>query len=160
MAKLKNNFCDCVNFIAPSPCNSNKGLDLAFIIDRTKSLHVPNYKLLKGFVRQLCEGLNVGPDATHAAFILFAKDATVLNTFADSQYYSNAAVNELLLKIDNDLEGATFIDRALIAANNTLFTDAGGDRPGYPNVLILLTDGHTNSHSIKFKFIIPSLEVS
>ena len=147
-------------FLAPTNCEGMKGLDLAFLIDRTKSIKVPNFQLLKGFVLQIIESLTIGPDATQTAFILFAKQATVLNTFNDSRYHSKEEVVHLVRSIPEDLESGTYIDRALIAANNTLFTDAGGDRPGHPNVLVLFTDGKTNIKSENFSTITPSLQVS
>ena len=52
-----------------------------------------------------------------------------------------------------------FIDRALKKANEELFTDRGGDRPEFPNVLILLSAGKTNPESKSFSATIPLLQV-
>lgn len=51
-----------------------------------------------------------------------------------------------------------FIDRALKKANEELFTDRGGDRPEFPNVLILLSAGKTNPESKSFSATIPLLQ--
>ena len=132
---------------------------MAFVVDRTKSVRPENFKLVKGFLLEICDALSIGPNATHTGFVLFAKSPNVLNTFADSQYYSSESVHHLIQNIPENLGSRTFIDRALKAANNSLFTDEGGDRPDFPNVLILLTDGKTNPDSEPFSDIISSLKV-
>ena len=83
----------------------------------------------------------------------------MVSTFADTQYYSAASVHHLIESIPETLGGRTYIDRALKKANAALFTEQGGDRPEFPNVLILLTDGRTNDKSEPFSSIIPSLKV-
>lgn len=115
--------------------------------------------MLKGFLLQLSDAMPIGPDATHVGYILFAKKAQLLNTFADTEYYSRENVHSLITSIPDDLLGSTFIDRALIKANDSLFTPNGGNRPRAPNVLILMTDGRTNDASIPFSEIVPSLRV-
>jgi len=142
----------------PNPCEDSPGMDVAFVVDRTKSVRPENFKLVKGFLLEICDALSIGPNATHTGFVLFAKSPNVLNTFADSQYYSSESVHHLIQNIPENLGSRTFIDRALKAANNSLFTDEGGDRPDFPNVLILLTDGKTNPDSEPFSGIISSLK--
>ena len=115
--------------------------------------------LLKGFVKQITLSVDIGPNSTHASIILFAKTPDVLNTFAESEFYSNEAIDELIESIPNTLGSRTFIDRALLAADAQLFTEEGGDRPQFPNTLVLLTDGKTNEASIPYSGIIPSLKV-
>ena len=132
---------------------------MAFVVDRTQSVGLENFRLLKGFVLELCDALIIGPEATHTGVILFDKTPEVLNTFADSEYYSGGSVHRLVQSIPDNLGSRTYIDRALKAANDKLFTEEGGDRPEFPNVLILLTDGRTNSESEPFSTIIRSLEV-
>ena len=104
--------------------------------------------------------MNIGPNATHAGIILFSKYPKVLNTFSDSRFYKKSEVHYLIEDLSDKLKGRTFIDRALKAANNTLFTKEGGDRPKFPNALVLFTDGKTNKESKPYEEIIPSLKVS
>ena len=60
----------------------------------------------------------------------------------DSRYrYKDA----LLQKMANEpmvLQYQTRTDLALIMARDEMFTEAGGDRPDKPNVMIVLTDGN------------------
>ena len=134
---------------------------MAFLVDKTDSVGEDNFKLVKGFLMEVSNALTIGPDATHTAFILFAKNAEVLNTFADSEYYSNKAVQRLIENIPVKLGKRTFIDRALKAAADKLYTLEGGDRtePDFHNLLILMTDGRTNRDSEPFSSILPSLQV-
>ena len=60
----------------------------------------------------------------------------------DSRYHDKDA---LLQKIANEpmvLKYQTRTDLALIMARDEMFTEAGGDRPDKPNVMIVLTDGN------------------
>ncbi|KAL9968594.1 hypothetical protein ACROYT_G020703 [Oculina patagonica] len=142
----------------PNPCENSPGLDVAFVVDRTESIGLENFRLVKGFLLELCDALTIGPNATHTGYILFARKPNLLNTFADTQYYSGASVHQLITNIPEELGDRTYIDRALKKADDALFTVQGGDRPEFPNVLILLTDGRTNKNSEPFSSIIPSLE--
>ena len=132
---------------------------MAFLVDKTDSIGVEHFMLPKGFLLQLIDTLSIGPTATHTGFVLFAKHPQVLHTFADTKYHSNEKVHHLIESIPAKLGKRTFIDRALKAADESLFTEEGGDRPEFPNVLILLTDGRTNPKSEPFSNIIPSLKV-
>ncbi|XP_078345496.1 matrilin-1-like [Oculina patagonica] len=146
------------DLICPSTCEDSPGLDVAFLVDKTKSVGVENFKLLKGFLLQLADALTIGPKATHVGYILFAKRPELLNTFGDAKYHSGEKVTSLVKGIPIKLSSPTFIDRALMEANVSLFTKEGGYRPDFPNVLILFTDGKTNKASEPFSKIIPSLE--
>ena len=60
----------------------------------------------------------------------------------DSRYRDKDA---LLQKMANEpmvLQYQTRTDLALIMARDEMFTEAGGDRPDKPNVMIVLTDGN------------------
>lgn len=109
---------------------------------------------------EIVNALDVGPNATHTGIILFAKRPTVLNTFKDIDYHSNEALYRLISNTSDSLGDRTFIDRAPNAANEKLFTEGCGDRPSFPNVLVLMTDGKTNENSTNFSEILPLLKVS
>ena len=73
----------------------------------------------------------------------FDRSATVHNRFNDPAFWSVNAVIDLINANVNNLRSPTRLDRALIAANNIMFTEANGDRSGEVNVLVLFTDGRT-----------------
>ncbi|PFX33735.1 Collagen alpha-6(VI) chain [Stylophora pistillata] len=142
----------------PDPCENSKGMDVAFVIDKTKSIGVPNFLLLKGFLLELVHGLDIGPEKTHTGVITFNRKPKVLSTFANEKLYSNKAVHDFITGISVVLGDHTFIDKALNTAAQKLFTEEGGDRPNFPNALILLTDGRSNSNSKPFSSIVPLLQ--
>ena len=133
---------------------------MAFLLDRTRSVGPENYRLLKGFVLEIVDSLDIGPDTTHAAFITFAGFAKILNSLNDSAYHSNEAVHNLIRDSSNYLGGRTYIDRALHEADKKIFTFEAGSRPDIPKVLILLTDGRTNRNSTSYENIIARFQVS
>jgi len=135
-------------------------MDVAFLIDRTPSLSVGDLELEKGFVAELVGALNVSPDATHVGIIMFDKEGEVIADFKDESLYSKEALYELIERIPNFRRKPTRTDIALMTANNWLFTPEGGDRPKFPNALIILTDGKTNPVSKPSFEIIPLLKVS
>lgn len=142
----------------PTPCESDGRFDVVFLLDRTESVGPKNYRLLRGFVLQIVDALDIGLDATRVAFILFARNAMVLNTLNDSKYQTNEAAHNLIANVSSYLGNRTFIDKALEAANDKLFTPEGGSRSNVPKVLILFTDGKTHSSSKPFEEIIPKLK--
>ena len=148
------------SLVAPNPCENSKGMDVGFLVDKTKSLGTANFMLLKGFLLEVTAALHIGRDATHVGMILFDKQPKVVSTFADKRLYSNDAVHQVISKIPVILGSPTYTDRALRAADRQLFTRKGGDRQKFPNILIVLTDGRTNEKSIPFSQVIPPLKVS
>lgn len=135
-------------------------MDVAFIVDKTKSLGMANFLLLKGFLLELVDAMNIGPDATHTAIMTFGQKPKVLSTFADTQLYSSDAVHQLIDEMPITFGKRTFTDKALITAEKMFFSMEGGDRPKYPNVLILFTDGMTSDDSKPLSEITPMLKVS
>ena len=131
-------------------------MDVAFVVDKTRSIGVMNFMLLKGFLLQLIGAMHISPDATHAGVITYHRKPTILSTLADKGRYSNKAFYNHVLGISVDLGRRTFTDKALKIAAEKFFTEKEGDRP---NVLILFTDGRTNADSKPFSEIIPLLKV-
>ena len=58
------------------------------------------------------------------------------------------------------LQHQTRTDMALLMARDEMFTEAGGDRPDKPNVMIVLTDGKPTNPDKDFDFKAFSKEIS
>ena len=142
-------------------CESDLGIDLAIIIDHTKSISVEHFETMKEALRKMVEGVNpISADTNRIALMTFAKEPDVINTFNDDTSYNKKELLDLVDGISaGDRGSRTRTDLALIAANETLFTAEGGDRPDNPNVLVLFTDGITHISSKPYEQIIPSLQV-
>ena len=93
--------------------------------------------------------------------ITFDSNANLLFNFADAKYHDKEAAKQKISEI-NKLFYQTRTDKALILANDELFTTVGGDRPDKPNVLLVFTDGKPTPKSgyKDFSATVPPLEVS
>ena len=135
--------------LAP-PCTA--GLDIGIVLDKSKSVKISNLKIVIEFLEELIGKFHPSPDADHFGLITFNKKANTVFTFADSQFHDR---NALVTKIANEpieLALQTRTDLALVNARDELFTEAGGDRPDKPNVLIFLTDGKPTHPTRDFDF--------
>ena len=88
----------------------------------------------------------------------FDRSATVHNRFNDPAFWSVNAVIDLINANINNLRSPTRVDRALVAANNIMFTEANGDRSGAVSVLVVFTDGRTQD-ATNFDALTTSVEI-
>lgn len=114
------------------------------MVDTTKSLREKNIPILKEALDLLVQQFDISESETHVSLETFHKTGTVHNKFNDPSYYSVNAVMDLIDVSINKLKSPTRLDFALEKADNTMFTEESGDRPGERNVLVLFTDGHTS----------------
>ena len=117
------------------------GLDIAIVLDKSKSVKLPNLEKAITFIGDLVKTFHPAPDKDHFGFITFHEKAQMVFKFADSQYHEKNALLQKIAKEPRKLELYTRTDLALIMARDQLFTEEGGDRPDKPNVMIVLTDG-------------------
>ena len=125
---------------------------MAIVLDKSKSVKILNLKKVIAFLGKLISKFHPGPDADHFGFITFHNKANLGFTFSNLKYHDN---DTLLAKIASEpikLELETRTDLALIMARDELFTEAGGDRPDKPNVMIVLTDGKPTKPKGQKKF--------
>lgn len=150
VTKRKNSLTSRFSFPLAPPCIA--GLDIGIVLDKSKSVKISNLKIVIEFLEELVGNFHPSPDADHFGLITFNKKANTVFTFADSQFHDR---NALLTKISNepiDLALQTRTDLALVKVRDELFTDAGGDRPDKPNVMIFLTDGKPTHPKKDFDF--------
>ena len=141
--------------IAP-PCTA--GLDIGIILDKSLSVRETNLKKAIEFLKKLVGVFNPSPEADHFGLITFNYKANLVFDF--NQYQTKDA---LLKKIDAEsieLEKYTRTDLALIKARDELFTEAGGDRPDKPDILLVLTDGKPTHPQKNFNFTAFAKEIA
>ena len=121
-------------------------LDMALLIDTSKSMSPNQRKAVDTTLNLLIDKLGVSPEGNHYAFIIFDYEVTVLNNFKDPRYYTiNGLKADLRKRIMHDPRNwGTRADLAMDLAATQLFTPAGGDRPNAANVLMVVTDGKPN----------------
>ena len=145
--------------VAAPPCVN--ALDLGVIADISKSIGKPNLPKLKEALAIIVDKFEISPEGTHMGLITFDNNANLLFNFADAKYHDKEAAKQNISEI-NKLFYQTRTDKALILANDELFTTVGGDRPDKPNVLLVFTDGKPTPKSgyKDFSVTVPPLEVS
>nr|XP_058959500.1 coadhesin-like [Pocillopora verrucosa] len=129
----------CNEAECPPLCTA--GLDIAIVLDKSKSVKLPNLEKAITFIGDLVKTFHPAPDKDHFGFITFHEKAQMVFKFADSQYHDENALLQKIAEEPRKLELYTRTDLALIMARDQLFTEEGGDRPDKPNVMIVLTDG-------------------
>jgi len=132
-------------------------MDIAVIMDRSGSVGRDNFEKAKQFVISLVHKLQISSHGTRIGIIPYHSDAQVAVKFADVAYQTPDAMTRLIRGIPYT-SGMTRTDVAIELANNQLFTKAGGLRSDKPNVLIVMTDGHTNAGSKPYKTVLAPLK--
>ena len=145
--------------VTEPPCVA--ALDLGVIADISMSVRIENLPKLTEALETLVDKFGISPDGTHMGLITFAEDANLLFDFNSDAATNAAAAKKIISGIDT-LYYQTRTDKALILANNKLFTAAGGDRADKPNVLLVFTDGKPTPKKgyQGFDKTVPPLEVS
>ena len=111
------------------PVICNVPLDFAIIVDTSGSISRKNFKLLLHFIRSLVNSFRVSEDHTHIAIIEYSTTASVqlkFNGLPGSRLTKNNVVN-IVNKIPHE-RGKTYIDRALLLANDEVFNLKDGMR--------------------------------
>ncbi len=127
-------------FLSDSSCK----LDLGLVVDTTKSIKAANVPKLKKALTDLVKQFAVAEDGTHVSFQTFAKESVIHNYFNDANYYSEEAVLALIDNGISKLTKPTRLDKALQMADEEMFTEESGDRPGVRSVMVLFTDGRSH----------------
>jgi len=106
-------------------------MDIAFIIDSSGSIGRTNWERMKRFLKALVSRLDVSPSATHVAAIAYSNNPEVVMRFNGIQ--GTNQVNQLLDRMRYQ-RGFTYIDKALLLADNDLFQSSTGMRSNVPKV--------------------------
>lgn len=133
-------------------------MDVAVIMDRSGSVGKNNFEKAKEFVISLVHKLQISSHGTRIGIIPYHSEAQLAVKFADVAHQTPDAMTKLIKGIPYT-SGMTRTDVAIELANSQLFTDAGGQRSDKPNVLIVMTDGHTNPESKPYKTVLVPLKV-
>jgi len=145
---------------ASSDCE-NTPLDIAIVIDQTRSVGPRNYDKMLDSVKSLIDKYDVGEDKAHFSIVTYARNAKVRVSLDDPKYYSNEALKELFdeMKKQDKLGSLTRTDVALKTVGEEVFVKKNGGRPESPNIMIVFTDGNTHKRSEDYETVIPALEV-
>ncbi|XP_078092302.1 matrilin-4 [Mustelus asterias] len=126
-------------------CNrcSKANIDLVFVIDGSKSVRPENFELVKKFVNNIVDALDISTQGTRVGLVQYS--SRVRTEFPLGEHTTAAA----LKKAVNDvvyMEKGTMTGLALKHMVENSFTTAGGARPeseNLPRVCVVFTDGRS-----------------
>ena len=131
------------------------------MVDMTKSIKARNVPKLIASIEDLLNQFTISASETHVSLETFASDSKLHNTFKDEAFYSQAAMLGLLKNSTKKLRNPTRLDKAIKMANELMFTEQNGDRPGVPSVVVIYSDGRSKPEKTEnFLEDIKSLKVS
>lgn len=113
--------------------------DIVAVVDSSGSMGVGNWNRMRDFFIELLKMITISRDGNHIGFVKFSDDA--INEFFLNTYYTVEEIEKAPL---NYVSGYTNTAAGLERMLREQFTSENGDRPGIPNIAILMTDGPSN----------------
>ncbi|GCB72475.1 hypothetical protein scyTo_0002016 [Scyliorhinus torazame] len=116
-------------------------IDLLFIIDSSRSVRPFEFELMRNFVIDMVNFLNVGPNAGKVALIQYSSQ--IQNVFSFKTFQKKADMVKSIKEVIPLAQG-TMTGLAIQYAMNVAFTEREGVRPlaqKIPRVAIIVTDG-------------------
>lgn len=126
--------------LAGTHCKS-RPLDLLFIIDSSRSVRPTEFEMVKIFLADMIDTLDIGSDATRVAVVNYA--STVKIEFLLKTHFDKAGLNAALARIKS-LAAGTMTGLAIKTAMEETFSEESGSRLANKNiamVAIIVTDG-------------------
>ncbi|XP_052797297.1 collagen alpha-4(VI) chain-like [Mya arenaria] len=115
--------------------------DLVFVLDSSSSVGEQNFTVMKDFVNDVIENLDIGPSKTRIGLITFSRYPILriaLNSYGDKTLLKAAVDNVPYV------QGATETDAAIELLVHVGFAASRSD---VPNIAIVVTDGHSINHN-------------
>ena len=124
--------------VAPTECPA----DVIFVLDESGSISSADFNLMKSFLSQLVSRLDIDSGNTRVGLVTFSTGVgTTVNLNAHSSVASlQSAISSLTYS-----GGGTNTAAALQYVRTTMLTSAAGDRSNVFNVVVVLTDGGSNT---------------
>ena len=121
-------------------------LDIVFILDSSTSVSDSDFNKMLNVTQTFLTGTNINDGKVRVGVVLYS--TRVITQFHLNKYRTKSEVISAISNI-NRMLGDTNIADAIKTTRNTMFTAQNGDRPGVPNIAIIITDGISNINSIK-----------
>ena len=108
---------------------------MAFLVDSSGSIGRRNWGKMTQFLKDMVKAFNVGPDKTHIAIVAYSSNAVLEFKFdrLKGSQVTEAGYNRLIDGIRFQ-RGFTFIDKALMLADERIFQISAGMRSDLPQV--------------------------
>ena len=121
------------SFLSTLVCGQDNA-DYAFLVDTSGSILPDEFEILKNFIKQVIDFLQIGKNLTHVGVIEYSTRASLPLKFSRS--YDKEEIKTLVDAV-KQTSGVTRIDLALKVAKEELFTPAGGMRSSARKVVQL-----------------------
>ena len=128
--------------------NCNPSLDIAVVIDETRSISPSNLFIVLDAAREMSELFFRSVEDIRFSIISFAKEAAIRVRFSDPQDKESLKRKFEEMKSDTRTK-PTRLDKALEKVNEA-FSDPG-NRVDSPDVMIIFTDGKTHGHETQLQ---------
>ncbi|TRY66824.1 hypothetical protein DNTS_004769 [Danionella cerebrum] len=118
-------------------------IDLVLLIDGSKSVRPQNFELVKQFVNQVVDQLDISPRGTRVGLVQYS--SRVRTEFPLSMYQSKEEIKQAVMNVDY-MEKGTMTGLALKHMVENSFSEAEGARPAeknIPRVGLVFTDGRS-----------------
>ncbi len=117
--------------------------DVCFVLDSSQSIcgdrgGCQDWMSLLEFVNRIIDAFTIGSDATRVGVVIFSRDANL--ALALNRHSSKGEIKEAVSAIKY-IGSTTNTGKALHVTRQTCFHPNFGERPGVPNIAIIITDG-------------------
>ncbi|KAM9737588.1 cartilage matrix protein isoform 2-T2 [Menidia menidia] len=125
-----------------APC-SNAATDVVFVIDGSKSVRPENFELVKKWINQIIDKLDVSENKAHVGLVQYS--SSVKQEFPLGRYNNKKDLKEAVRKMAY-MERGTMTGQALRFLVDNSFAIGQGARPGVTKVGIVFTDGRSQDY--------------
>ncbi|KAE8282059.1 Cartilage matrix protein Matrilin-1 Precursor [Larimichthys crocea] len=131
--KFQEAFCAC----------SNSATDVVFLIDGSKSVRPENFELVKKWINQIVDKLDVSDAKAHVGLVQYS--SSVRQEFPLGRYNNKKDLKDAVKKMAY-MERGTMTGQALRYLTDNSFSPGQGARPGVAKVGIVFTDGRSQDY--------------
>jgi len=119
-------------------------LDIIFVVDESGTMGPRNFANVKSFLSRLVSRLDIDSGKTRVGLVTFGDDVgTVYNLSA----YTSVSSFQSAIMLVRHAGGTTNMAAAFEYVRKTMLTSAAGDRSNVSNVVVVITDGASDSPS-------------
>uniref|UniRef100_A0A4W5KX75 Matrilin 1 n=1 Tax=Hucho hucho TaxID=62062 RepID=A0A4W5KX75_9TELE len=133
----------CKHFHLSLQACSNAATDVVFLIDGSKSVRPENFELVKKWINQIVDKLDVSETKAHVGLVQYS--SSVKQEFPLGRYNNKKDLKDAVKKMAY-MERGTMTGQALRYLTDSSFAPAGGARPGVAKVGIVFTDGRSQDY--------------